>query len=418
MKQLITSGVFLLLAALCVVTASPLPLVAPGLLASPQAFVMLGVSAVDVAAITSYAANNQKQLISTLINGLDIANDIMVQPNVKNKIPMPKLKVGNGLRPYNGAEQFKINDLKYTDRFLEVQVGKRELRIDPEDYRSTYLAWSTSPGASASKKEIPFAEFMWDQVIKAVQREINDETAYKGFDKSTAVAFVGGDTYAPGDVVLFATATNNPNGLLDYYLCIEATTAGQSPTTHPAKWREVNARAVVPGLEHHILAAITASEIAPVATGAITSSAGVAITAFNKLFRAFSAPYKSHGIVISASYTDYEFLLDDLLNAYNKYTMADLTNGGMPYIVLPNSGGKCVVKPATWLGSSRRLIAGPYMPGDPGRHMNLYMGTELLSDANSISIKDTELWTLKAGIKAALGFQIQDVEAIKVGSEA
>lgn len=418
MKQLITSGVFLLLAALCVVTASPLPLVAPALLVSPQVYVVLGVSAADVSAITAFAANNQKQLISTLINGLDIANDIMVQPNVKNKIPMPKLKVGNGFRPYNGAEQFKINDLKYTDRFLEVQVGKRELRIDPEEFRPTYLAWNTRTGASAAQKEIPFAEFMWDQVIKNVQREINDETAYKGFDKSTAVAYDAEETYAPGDVILFATATNNPNGLLDYYLNVTSTSAGESPTTHPAKWREVNARAVVPGLESHILAGITASEIAPVTTGAISATAGVAITAFNKLFRAFSAPYKSHGIVISASYTDYELLLDDLLNAYNKYTMADLTNGGMPYLVLPNSGGKCVVKPATWLGSSRRLIAGPSMPGDVARHMNLYMGTELLSDANSISIKDTELWTLKAGIKAALGFQIQDVEAIKVGDQA
>jgi hypothetical protein len=136
------------------------------------------------------------------------------------------------------------------------------------------------------------------------------------------------------------------------------------------------------------------------------------------MFRAWSAPYRNNGIIISASQTDVDLLIDDILATYSKYTRDDLSNA--PYIKLPNSNGKCIVKLATWLGTSRRLIAGPQMPGDPtGRHLNLYMGTDLLSDANSLLVNTTaNLWTIKAGVKVRMGFQYQDPNAIKVGDQS
>lgn len=412
MKKLQAFALLFLAVALSVATASPIPL----LFQLPHANV-LGLSDADLSAITTYAEQNQMPLISSLVNGLDIAQDIMVHPGVKNKIPMPKLKIGPGFRPYSGTEQFKINSAAYTDRHLEVKVGKRELQIDPEDYRGTYLAWATSPGSAATKKEIPFAQFFWEQVIKELQAEINDETAYHGFDTTGIVAWDNGTVYNPGDRVLFASATNNPNSVQDYYECVTLTVAAESPDTHPAKWQYVTARAVAPGIESYIAAGITATEISPVTTGAITATSGEAIAAFNELFRAWSAPYRRNGIIISASLTDMDFLIDDLLDKYSKYTRDDLSNA--PYIVLPNSNGKCVVKTATWLGSSRRLVSGPYVPSDPGRHMNLWMGTDQLSDLNQIRVNtESNLWTIKGGIKFPLGFQYQDAEAIKVGDQS
>lgn len=341
----------------------------------------------------------------------------MVHPGVKNKIPMPKLKIGPGFRPYSGTEQFKANSAKYTDRHLEVKVGKREIEVDPEDYRGTYLAWATSPGSPATKKEIPFAQFFWEQVIRELQREINDETAYFGFDTTGILDWADDETYSPGDIVLFASSSNNPKSVKDYYMAVSATNAAESPDSHAAKWRYVTARAVTPGIQSYILAGITASEIAPVTTGAITDTEGEAIAAFNELFRAFSPAYRQNGIIISASQTDMDLLIDDLLNKYSKYTRDTLNNA--PYIVLPNSNGKCIVKLATWLGSSRRLVAGPHVPTDPGRHLNLWMGTDQQSDVNSLRVNtESNLWTIKAGIKAALGFNYQDPEAIKVGDQS
>lgn len=395
-----------------VITASPWPL----LFTTPQS-VIVGLSDADLSAITAYAANKQADIIGQIINGMDIAEDVMVMPGVKNKIPMPKLKVGKGLRPYSGDEEFRVKRFTYTDRFLEVKVGKYEFQIDPEDYMATYLAWVNSPGSGAAKTDIPFAEFLFQEVIAEVQSEVNDETAYKGFDGSATAAYGAGTVYNPGDRMKFATATNNPNAVLDWYQCVTLTTAGQSPDTHPAKWLNVTARAIAPGLESYILAAITASEISPVATGAVTATAGVALTAFNKLFRTWSTAYRKKGIIISCSQTDMDYLIDDILATYSKYTREELTND--PFIYLPNSGKKCMVKVATWLGTSRRLISGPVVQGDAnGRHKNLYMGTDLMSDITSLAVMKTDLWKLKAGLKARMGFQIQDVEAIKVGDQS
>lgn len=410
MKKLLSLGALMLLVSLAVVTASPLPL----LLNAPQAYTVLKLSDVDVSAITNYSATNQKALIASLINGLDVAQDVMVHPNVKNKIPMPKLRVGNGFRPYSGVDAYKQKNLKYTDRYLEVKVGVRELLIDPEDYRATYLIHSTSPGSAASQKQIPFAPFMWDRVIKGVQREINDETAYKGFDGSATEDYDVGEAYVVGDIVKFAPAADNPLTVKEWYLCTTNAAAGDTPDTDPDKWVNVTARAVCKGFEAEIKAGITASEISPVATGAIDATAGKAIAAFKKLFRAWSAPYRNNGIIISCSYTDMDFLIDDLADKY-KNIRDDYSSNG--FIYLPETNKKCIVKPATWLGTSRRLISGPvFMDGGNPKQMNLYMGTDLLSDLNQIATAP-KLWTIHAGIKGAIGFNYQDPDGIKVGDQ-
>lgn len=374
---------------------------------------VLALSDIDVTAITSYAANNQTAIVARLVNGLDIANDIMVMPGVKNKIPMPKLRVGAGARPYSGTQEFKTKGITYSDRFLEVKVAKRELQIDPEDYMGTYLAWVNSTGSAAGKNDIPFEQFLWNQVIEEYGSELNDSTAYKGFDGSATAAYNAGSVYNPGDRMKFATTTNNPNAILDWYECVTLTSAGQSPDTHAAKWLNVTARAIAPGIESYILAGISGSEISPVVTGAINATAGVAIAAFKKLFRAHTAANKKNRVITSCSYTDWEFLLDDLGEKY-KYIARDASANG--FLVMPETNGQGIVKPATWLGTSRRLVSGPAM-GSEARHKNLYLGTDLLSDASQISTKASELWKINVGIKTRIGFQIQDMTEIKVGDQ-
>jgi hypothetical protein len=85
-------------------------------------------------------------------------------------------------------------------------------------------------------------------------------------------------------------------------------------------------------------------------------------------------------------------------------------------IPIIGTNGKGFAKPATWLGDSRRLIAEPLLPGT-GMGMNLVMGTDLLSDGNDINtIPDVH--TIKAGITVDLGFQIQDLDALRLGDQA
>lgn len=374
----------------------------------------VALNAVDVSAVTAYADEHKRDIIATIINGLDVAKEVMVIPNVKNKVALTKLVVGNGFRPYSATTEFKAGQLKFSDRYLETLTGKRELLLDIRYYKTKHLAWRTSPGNRASKtfNDMDFAPFVWDQVVKGLHREINDETAYFGFDKSLATAYSGAATYAN-----LAYITFTQNSVLEYFQNTSGstTTAGQSPDTHPGKWTNVTARAVVPGFKYHIDAAIAAG-FAPTTTGAITDGT-TAVAAFKELYRDFIPAIKQWGVIVHCSYTDSEFLMDGLESNITKYTtpeVSDLIKMGM--IPIPGTNYKGWAKPATWLGSSRRLIAEPMVPGT-AMGMNLVMGTDLLSDSNDIKTKEN-LWTTEAGILVDLGFQIQDLDALRLGDQA
>jgi len=410
MKKLLALSYLLLVATISVVTANPAVL----FLQMPVNYMLLGLG-VNTSAITSFAEQNQAALIATLLNDLDIANDITVQPNVKNRIPLPRLQVAGGLRPYSSSEEFKPNELNYTNRFLTVTIGKRDLLIDIEAYRNTYYAWNTGSGSGATKKEVPFENFVWDQIMKGYKRDINDETAWLGFDGSVTAAYAPATVYTIGQRMRYTPTTNNPRSVQEWFAATGTTVAGNNPDSHPNLWRNVTARAVGPGLESYILTEIAASNITPFATGVVNATAGVAISAFKRLFRSLPIPYQNYGSIISCSFTDWYLLLDDLSAKYQSFKdNIDINNN---FIVMPETGNKLIVKPASWLGTSRRLVAGPTIPGQ-ARHQNLYMGTDLLSDANEVAVKDSDLWTLKVGIKMAMGFQIQDLAAIRVGDQA
>lgn len=411
MKKLISFAVLLLMASLTVLTASPLPL----LLQSPAAIAQytLG-NAVDVSAVTAYADEHKRSIISTLVNGLDIAKDITVIPNVKNKIALTKLSVGNGFRPYSNTTEFKSGALAFSDRYLEVLLGKREILIDVRDFKSKHLAWRTSPGNRASKtfQDMEFAPFVWQEVVKGIQRELNDETAYFGFDSSATPTFSEGSTYTANSYVKYTVG-----GVVEYFQNISGgtTTAGEDPIDTPAKWSNVTARAVVPGIKSYIDTAISGG-FTVTTTGAITNGA-TAVAAFKEIFRDMPVAYKNFGVIVHASYTDCEFLLDGLEDAITKYTTPDVSSLlQMGLIPIPGTNYKGWAKPATWLGTSRRLIAEPMQPGT-AMGMNLVMGTDLLSDLNDIKTKEN-LWTTEAGILVAVGFQIQDLSALRLGDQA
>jgi hypothetical protein len=409
MKKLIALSGLLLMTALAV--ATPLGALA-FFLTAPGNFVLLG-TAVEVTAITAYADEHKRDLISTLVNGLDIANDITVIPNVKNRVALTKLRVGDGFRPYSSTHEPRAGSLVFSDRYLETLVGKRDLLIDYRDFKTKHLAWRTRPGNAANKtiQDMDFAAYVWDQVIKGLQREINDETSYFGFDRTGVIAYNGPSTYVAGNRVTFVL-----NGVNEWFEATASVLANESPLTTPAKWRNVTARAVVPGIRSYIDAAIAAS-FAVTATGAVTDAA-TALSAFKTLFRSMPVPYKNWGVIIHASVTDCEFLLDALATRTQNVSAdtAMMLRQGM--IPIPETNGKGFAKPATWLGTSRRLIAEPMeMAGGNGYGTNLVMGTDLLSDSNTIeNIK--QVYSIQSGIAFDLGFQIQDLDALRLGNQA
>lgn len=363
----------------------------------PQGALFMAAAA-DVSALAAFPGEYEDKLFSTLINSMDIAQDIMVIPNVKKKLNLTKLKVKKGARPFSSTHEPDTGDLVYTPRVLEVKPGKRDLLIDPEDYRATWMA--SQIGSAASKKQIPFEQYVWAEVMKSLGAEINDETAYFGLDLSalTVLVYSGAATYTVGEYITFGSPTR-------WYRCVTNTAAAESPITHPAKWLDVTAIVIAKGLGTIIAEEISGAAISVTATGAITDGA-TAKAAFKKIFRAHSDAYKNSGLITYCSFTDYEFLLDGL-SENTKYTKEDASPSGNLY--LPETGRKNEIKPVTWMNGSRRLICTP--------KENLIMGTDLLSDMNDITVIE-DVYTLKTGIKFVLGWQIRDLEALKIGDQA
>lgn len=356
----------------------------------------------DMSALASYGGTYDRKLIATMINGLDVVNDVTLRSNVKNKQNMTKLNVKKGIRPFTSTFDPLGDELEYSGRTLEVEKGKYELRIDPEKYRESWMSEVLSAGSGAGKKEIPFAPFVWAEVIKRVSQELNDETAGYGIGQADISAFNSGATYASGDVVSFGTPTQ-------YYQANAATTAGESPTSAAAKWDNVNAKAVAKGLLTHVQEAVDASDISEVAIGVIDNSTINAYEAQLELFRAHDVPFKRAGVTQLQSYVDYELLLDDLRNTL-KYSMADVQSMMAPGggIYLPYTERKCIAKPASWIGTSRRIVS--------TMKENLIMGTDLLSDVNKIGT-DEHIHTLDAAITFLLGFQIRDLGALRINDQ-
>lgn len=346
--------------------------------------------------LDAYPEKFKDELFAKLINGMDIANDVMVEEEVKSKLYFTKLKVADGYRPYSETEQIEGDEITYSGTELEVHPGKRELKISIKKYRGYWLNEKINgSGAAKGQNDIPFAQYTWERIVKELAREINDKTAYNGFDKSTATAYNdgGGTTYSVGDYVTFAV-----NGITHYYKCIADTSEGEDPTDTPAKWQRVNAEAVTPGLGYHLAALISNGDVTPTTTGAISSTN--ALEKLRDIWDDVDEAYKNEGVVAFMSRNTYENFVRDYENRVSKYTDAD----GAAVRVLPGTDGKCIIKPCSWMVGSGRVIMTP--------KENIYMGTDLLSDINEIEVVKSELWSMKVGISNEIGFQFRDPKAI------
>lgn len=360
--------------------------------------VALFVTNPDVSALAAYAGKYEKQLFRGMVNSMDFLKSVSTILNVKSKLNLTRLNVTANVRPHSDTEHMQ-GVLAYVPRVLEIFRGKAEFPLNPIKYRDTWMNEVLMGNIVA--KEIPFEQFTFQAIFDEIGKEVNDRTFYFGIDKTTATLFNAGTAYAVGDNITFTPA----GGVEHYYQAIAITTAAQSPTTHPAKWQIMDAEAFFPGLKLLIEDEVTAGRIDEVTTGAISSGA-TALAAFRELYRALPTPYKRMKNTIHCSYTDYEFLLDGVEDKLYQGSTQDASKG---FTTLPGTDGMCVVKPATWLQESRRLICTP--------KENILFGTNLLSDYNKIKIVESELWTLKMGVAFEGGLQIRDTDAIVVGDQ-
>lgn len=345
-------------------------------------------------ALVKYAERYEKKLFSTLINQLAVRDDITVMTTVRNAVNMTKLGISGQARPFTSKWQGKDGQLNFTGRQLKAEPGKREVPIDPSDFWDTWMTELRSEGLMP--KDLPFAQYIFNRIRDEFVAEINDHITWEGFDKSKATAYSGTATYNVGDYVTYGT-----DG--DYYRCEVATSQGEDPVGTPAKWTLVNNLAITEGFKDKIKDEISGANLTAVSTGSITSTN--AYDQFTEMFRSMTAPYRAKGVTIFCSQESAFKLDDDFESKVGKYTEIDQQTGER---FLAKTGRKCRIKPVTWMGDSEGLIA--------TRKENLLMGTDAVSDFNRLHTHENH-YTIDLSIVFSLGYQIRDLDAMRVNDQ-
>jgi hypothetical protein len=353
----------------------------------------------DLTAISRYAFKNKIALLRRYFNSMAIADDITLQPNVVNAMPLPMLVINGQPRPYTGNFRANAGDIAYTDRELTVEKFQRDFIIDPTKYANTYLANMRKAGSNPKNMDIPFAQFTVETAVGENAAQLNNKTAFFGLGKTPFVTFNPATAYTVGSRIKFTFADGEPH----YYTCKTVTAAAETPLTHPAKWELSDALAITEGLGTKIKAGRTAGTVKAVATGATTSADG-----FDQalaVFRGLPQEVKDNApeIFLYASGNTIEKIADSFKNDILKYTDKDGT-----LTVLPRTDGICKIKKATWMNGSDMMIASP--------KSNLFMGTDLLADFNDIKTLE-QMYHLQMGISGVLGFQYADNQALSVNDQ-
>jgi hypothetical protein len=351
----------------------------------------------DLSTLAAYPGKLRGNLFRKYYNGLEFAQQVTVMPNVKYKEPLPKIVVGDRSRPFTGSFKPKSGDLSFGQRTLIVEPSQRDMEINPENYRKTYFSEFLSPGSDSSKKEIPFAQWTWETFMLAGASDINDYTAWSGKGTAAYTAFSLGSTASSGDLIYF-----NDGNRVNYYKVIASVTNVQTPLTHPAKFEDHNAHAIVKGWGQIILDEIGGGGLSPETIGALDSTN--AFSGILELYRSTPTAMRKRDLTAYMSYTDFDAMVDQYQNSFGKYTMPD---DGKP-MFLPRTNNKCLVQPCSWI-TGRRIIITP--------KENIVYGTDLLSDQNTITTVPSH-YTIEASVKSLHGFNFADLEAMKINDQA
>jgi hypothetical protein len=308
---------------------------------------VLGMATPDTSALAAYAGKYEKKLFTTLRNALDIFKDITVLVGIKNTLKLTKLTVIDGVRAYREAFDAADGDLAYSGRDLSVELLKRDIMINPLKYRSTWMSEVMKDGVNPD--DIPFAGFVNTAVAEKVAQEVNDGA----------------------------------------YLAVKG--AGTSVLTS------------FDGLGTLIAAAIVATTLTPIATGAISNTNAVAKVEL--MMKAMPTVYRRAGFNLYMSYDVFDKYNEDYREKYGKNFEIN-TDG---YFYIDNTARKVKIVPASWMGTSQRIIASP--------KENLLAGVDALGDQDKIHT-DVELEIVKWRMLFAIGFQIRDLNAIRVNDQA
>lgn len=355
----------------------------------------------NISAINNYAGEYSPQIFEQVFQGLDIAQDVDLLQNLDTPLILPKYTAADGLRPYDSSITTPTGQAgSFGVRTITPRTSMKILNIIPEEFRNTYL----SRGLRANAKDYPqgFGQYFWSAQGKKIADEIN-RNAYFAIDPTTINPYSAGTAYTVGQRVVFNNGQNN-----DYYECKVNTTAGQSPTSTPASWTNINNRCQGDGFGTIIGAEYSSLPSAnKIATGAITDT-----NAFDKVVQMYQSMPPEKQALGGTFFVSYS-----VFQKYQNALLAKFTNGtsfmqvpGSPSYYVYGSANRWVLKPCTWMGASQRIIV--------TQKENLKMGTDLLSDLNTIGNLIEHIHGYYCKFQLILAYQFVDLDLLYLNDQA
>lgn len=356
----------------------------------------------NVAAIQNYQSAFTPKILKTLYDSLSIPKTpgVRVLNNLTVEKPLWGFSAAEGLQPNNPQiEDTDLADGSLIIRSITPKKAMKILKINSEEFEDTFLY----EGQADLTQEHPpkFAATYWENQMKKVGQEV-EVNAYLMKDKSVATAYNAGATYTVGQVIIFGT-------LSQYYECISNTSAGQSPTTHAAKWKWAGNKYICDGWGTVLAAEIAATNLTPVVTGAITNA-----NALEKIDGVIWANVpelmRQVGVKFYMSWNVYDKRLahmrakKDAGATYTETEMALYQN----YII--DSSRRAQIIPCNWMGSSQRVIV--------TLDNNLVMGTNSLDSLGVWGNRVPMLHGYKTIMKFTLAFQFDDLRYLIVNDQA
>lgn len=352
-------------------------------------------AATDFAAITKYAGQYDKQLIAQALNGMDFISQVRtIRKASSHGVLLPKMTVNGGIRPLNlNVEAPKGANRNFSGRKLYVYGGMKIITINPEEARGSFMDEMLDPKA----KEIPFAQWIWEQEMKKISSEINDNIYLSDYN-ADAAAWDAGDAYAVGDYVNFEESI---------YKAVAITVAGESPTTAAAKWEEVDNVVISKGWGTIIADEIDGGNIAGanlIATGAISNAN--ALDKFELMYKGMSQTHRKLGGTFKVASDVYRAYVEHERSEFGNVATPDFGDGTK---FIYGSNKKWAIEECSWMGDSGRVIA--------TQKNNLAFGTNLEGDANTIAKTIETLHGYKSVVKWLQGCEISDLETLYVNDQ-
>jgi len=350
----------------------------------------------DVSALQGWITKYDTQKINQALNGMDIAKDLTVIRNLREPMALPKMTVDKGVRRLSLDIETEKGGRVWTERELTPERGMKIIKIIPEEVRDSFMSSMLAINAT----DIPFAQWVWEQEFAKIASEINDNFYLS--TKPTVVAYDAAATYVANAHILFNEVVyKNVSG--------STTTAGQSPTTHAAKWSDVDNLVILNGPDAIIKAEIAASKLAAVATGSFSETTAYAY--FKDMWTDVSEPVKNKGLIAYVGHGVAEDLAENVNTLFGSgkgIGGVDIEEGSSFY--LKNTNRRLLVKPVTWMGASRRIIMAPAN--------NLVLGLDQVSDASKVGKMVDTLHGYKSIVKFILGFQFRNLEELYVNDQS